>query len=676
MKNLPFLLLLPALLVFFSCDGPGGAVAIEHGGLVLAVDNQMQTKISSKATDKPFMEGFRETEYLALRSGRIGGFKQESHTVEEGPVTVHTFSGANPDGVRKTLTIRLDERFPGLATFQVAYANQGEKTFDVERWVNHDYAVESAGDAPLFWSFNGSSTSAREDWIQPVDTVFNKKNYLGMNNADYGGGIPVSDLWRRDGGIAIGHTELTPKLVSLPVEKARYEQQAQMRVEYEYPWEAVFRPGDELSTFETFVSVHQGDCFSTLRQFSQLMRAKGMQFVQSPPSAFEPMWCAWGYERDFTLEEVIGTLPKVAELGLKWATLDDGFQITEGDWTTNREKFPNGEADMRRLVKAIHDAGLKAQIWWAPLAVSPDSRLLREHPNILLRTSEWAPQYITWWDAWYMAPTDSVVLQHTKDVVTMFIRDWDFDGLKLDGQHLNAVEPDHGDHGQEYPEQAVEELPDFFHLIYNTATGIKPDALIQHCPCGTCMSFYNMPATNQTVSSDPLDSRQIRQKGKVYKAIIPEVAYFGDHVELSDDRSDFASSFGVGAVLGTKFTWPKDNPSVSPPGYLLTPEKEVIWKKWISLYNEKMLSKEPYLGDLYDIGYDMPETHVIRKGEALYYAFYAKKWDGPVELRGLEQGKTYRLRDYFNGVDLGEAVGETGRLDAKFEGFLLIEAAP
>ena len=38
-----------------------------------------------------------------------------------------------------------------------------------------------------------------------------------MNSTDYGGGTPVVDVWRRDVGIAIGHLEHAPKLVSLPV---------------------------------------------------------------------------------------------------------------------------------------------------------------------------------------------------------------------------------------------------------------------------------------------------------------------------------------------------------------------------------------------------------------------------------------------------------------------------
>jgi alpha-galactosidase len=172
------------------------------------------------------------------------------------------------------------------------------------------------------------------------------------------------------------------------------------------------------------------------------------------------------------------------------------------------------------------------------------------------------------------------------------------------------------------------------------------------------------------VASDPLSSWQVRLKGKTYKALAPGTAYFGDHVELSDRGNDFASSFGVGAVLGTKFTWPANNPTGED--LLLTPEKELIWKKWFSLYDEKMLSKEAYLGSLYDIGYDKPETHVIKKGDTLHYAFYAKNWTGKVEFRGLAEG-TYEVRDYFNDQVLGTLQATNPYLDVTFEQFLLAE---
>ena len=131
--------------------------------------------------------------------------------------------------------------------------------------------------------------------------------------------------------------------------------------------------------------------------------------------------------------------------------------------------------------------------------------------------------------------------------------------------------------------------------------------------------------------------------------------------------------FGIGAVLGTKFTWPKNNPKVKAD-YRLTSEKEVIWKKWFSLYNEKMLSTGEYVNGLYDIGYSRPEAHVIRKDGTLYYAFYASSFDGDILVKGLEEGKKYELYDYFNEVSLGEVEGPEARLHCKFERALLFQA--
>ena len=88
-----------------------------------------------------------------------------------------------------------------------------------------------------------------------------------------------------------------------------------------------------------------------------------------------------------------------------------------------------------------------------------------------------------------------------------------------------------------------------------------------------------------------------------------------------------------------------------------------------------MLSRGEYLGDLYDIGFDRPEAHVIRKGAEMYYAFFAPHWSGPIELRGL-QDRAYRVVDYVNGKDFGKVHGPTARMSADFDKHLLIEARP
>jgi alpha-galactosidase len=147
----------------------------------------------------------------------------------------------------------------------------------------------------------------------------------------------------------------------------------------------------------------------------------------------------------------------------------------------------------------------------------------------------------------------------------------------------------------------------------------------------------------------------------MYKALLgPESAVYGDHVELSamtrvgndwkEHGDDFASTIGTGGVVGTKFVWPDPGPKFKNVN--LTQAKEERWKKWIGLYNEKMLSKGDF-EDLYVTGYDMPEAYAIAKDGRMYYAFFAPaNWHGEIELRGLKTGK-YRVSDYAEGRDLG-----------------------
>jgi hypothetical protein len=58
-------------------------------------------------------------------------------------------------------------------------------------------------------------------------------------------------------------------------------------------------------------------------------------------------------------------------------------------------------------------------------------------------------------------------------------------------------------------------------------------------------------AHNWSVASDPTSSFQVRSKGKTIKGLMgDDVPYFGDHVELSDNHDDFASTLGVEGVVG------------------------------------------------------------------------------------------------------------------------------
>jgi alpha-galactosidase len=421
--------------------------------------------------------------------------------------------------------------------------------------------------------------------------------------------------------------------------------------------------------------VHEGDYYAALKNYRHAMAMKGLKIESAPDSAYEAIWCAWGYERNFDVADVRNTLPKAKELGLKWAVLDDGWQTAEGDWYLNAEKFPNGTSDMQALVSEIKEAGLKAKLWWTPLAVDPGTDLIADHEDMLLLNEDGSPQKITWWDSYYLCPAYDKTIEYSKTLVKTFMEEWGYQGLKIDGQHLNGVPKCYNPkHHHARPEESVENLQVFWEEIYKSALRIDKEAVVEICPCGTAYAFFNLPYMNQSVASDPLSSWQVRLKGKTLKALAGEsAAYYGDHVELSDAKSDFASTVGVGGVVGTKFTLPSVNPDAEKE--LLTAEKEAVWRKWIAIYNEKMLPKGEYLGELYDIGFDRPETHAIRKDRSVFYAFYADKYAGDVEFRGLDARK-YRLVDYDAGTELGVLSGPTASLRVDFEKHLLVEAMP
>jgi alpha-galactosidase len=613
-------------------------------------------------------------------STRVNDFELASHSKQEfeGPygkgTRLQMVGRSESAPVEKSVTVELYHDYPGMAVYQVSFRNNGREPLAVQGWTQLDLTVphETAqSEEPEFWSFCGSTHHDRRDWVQPVRVGFQQDNFMGMEASDYGGGTPIVDVWRRTGGLAIGHLEPTPKIVSLPLTCGESDLKLSMTAKTKQTLKA----REELTLPQAFVATHSGDYFVVLDAYRRLMAVRGIASPKPPKAAYDAVWCAWGYERECTLQLVVDTLPKVRELGLGWAVLDDGWQTNVGDWKVSTARYPGGEDDMRNLVEKIRSQGLEARLWWAPLAVAPGSDLLHDHSDMLLLDKEGAVQNVSWWNSFYLCPGYQPTVDYMTALVRKFIGDWGYAGLKIDGQHLNSVAPCYNPaHKHARPEESVEKLQDFFQAVYQAALQSNPEAVVELCPCGTSYSFFNFRSFNSAPASDPESSWQVRHKGKTLKALMgPSAAFAGDHVELSTGGADFASTVGIGGIVSTKFTWPHDpKPKDS---FLLTPAKEPIWRKWISLYNRQALALGTYRGELYDIGFDKPETHVIEKAGRFYYAFYGRNFSGPVPLRGLKGGR-YHVRDYYNDRKLGEVSAKNNRLQVAFNDFLVIEAVP
>lgn len=658
---------------------------IENKNIIVEFDDMLRSRVFGVFNEEEILVGdYSYSHYIIIDGKKAMGFKPKyieywSINDEFGSGQKYVIIGRNSI-IEQRIIVKVYKEFPYSAFLNVTYTNIGGKKIWIDGWLNNNYMIKSnynseSNNEVLFWSYQSGSYEERPDWILPLKKGFMQENFMGMNSSDYGGGTPISDVWREDIGIAVGHIEKSPKLVSLPVS---VDDHGNGVLGVSYNKRISLDKGECINTFETFVTVHKGDYFNPLSEYRKIMEAEGIVFEPIVCEAYMPTWCAWGYERDFRVEQIYGALPMVKKLGIEWVCLDDGWQAEEGDYELDREKFPRGDLDMKEFVDRVHSLGLKAQLWWIPLAVDPKSKLYKDYPEYIILDKEGKPQFISWWDNYYMCPSYEKVKEHTKDALKKILIDWGFDGLKIDGQHLNAAPPCYNKaHNHDYPEKSYEEMSEFFKMVYDFTREIKHDAVVMFCPCGTSYSFFTMPFYNEPVASDPESSWQIRTKGKAFKALMgPYTAFHGDHVELSDKGDDFASTIGVGGVVDTKFTWPKGSGPISivdpNANYDLDEEKEEIWLKWLNLYNNKMLSKGEYLGGLYTIGYDYPETHVIKKDEKMYYAFFAEDWDGDIELRGLENGE-YSIFDYENNISLGSISTKSTKIKVSFRDHMLIE---
>ncbi len=677
LASVPALFAAQRVLAADAVAGPVRAT-VRDKAITIEFDGWMRSRVSAHGAA---ITGFDDSETLIAPAGssfarflvtdvRAGRSAIDGVT---GAQTVIT--GSSSDGLEKTVTLTPDPAHPGFVVVVTRYRNLSSAAVKIAGWRNAGHTV--LPDDGGFWSFSGASYADRRDWIQPVGPAFDQRNFMGMNASDYGGGTPVADVWRRDRGLAVGHIETRPRLLALPL--TRTAQGAAIAIQGDQTFD--LQPGASFETPACFIAVHQGDCFAPLTAYREVMARRGLAAPQPPATAYEPTWCAWGYERNFTVAEIVGTLPKVKEIGLEWAVMDDGWQVAEGDWRPDTGKFPRGEADMIAFTKSVREAGLRPRLWLAPLAADPGSDLLHDHTDMLLLDENGAVNDVTWWNAFTLCPAYQPTIDHSVALVRKIIGEWGFAGLKLDGQHLNGVPRCFNKaHNHARPEEAAEKLQDYWKALYDAALAIDPQAVMELCPCGTSFAFHSTPYMNQTPASDPLTSWQVRLKGKTFKAILgPAAPYSGDHVELSDGGRDFASTVGIGGIVSTKFTWPRDTPNPSgtlpPGGYVLDAAKEAEWRRWIAIYNDTRLAQGRYLGDLYDIGFDRPEAHAVAKGKKQYYAFYADSFAGTVELRGLPRG-VHRVRNLYSGADLGTVRGPSARLSAAFDKHLLVEVSP
>jgi len=161
-------------------------------------------------------------------------------------------------------------------------------------------------------------------------------------------------------------------------------------------------------------------------------------------------WCSWyQYYQKVSADDIRQNLKTISDykkqIPLSLVQIDDGFESQIGDWFTFRNTFPNGVAG---LSEEIRQSGLEPGLWLAPFIVHPKSKLIKEHPDYILRNRNGRPVNAGFvWNVFTIALdlTHPGAMDYAWCVVEKAVKEWGFNYLKLDFLYAAALPGHHKD---------------------------------------------------------------------------------------------------------------------------------------------------------------------------------------------------------------------------------------
>ncbi|TAL65554.1 MAG: hypothetical protein EPN88_09470 [Bacteroidetes bacterium] len=616
--------------------------------------------------------------------------RKQSTDPEFGTGLEANISGTYSQGdlkIERQTRIFIPDKFPRVALFKTSYANLGSKNIHVDsvfsqRVLLNRQLAEPSEQPFKFATFQGGVVEAGKTysliWLAPG---FRQDNFQGMHRTKghdiLGGGMPFIDIWGKTMGIAIAHLEKKPQWLSLPVQVQQdgtVDAGILEKTDDKLGLKEWLKPGESFQTVLSAVIFHHLDFFDALQTYHTLLECRGINIMKtSPKEAYEPYWKGWGFGFNFTLDMFYKVLPELKAIGINIANLDDGWSKLYGDWDGSKEtgKFPNGDKDIIKFVDNLHKQGFKTNLWWYPLGVSPGSKLAKERPDLLVQNEDGSFPTDSR-NVYQLCPAYEPAMKYIQDLVKKFTSKWGFDGLYTDTRGLTGVPPCFNKaHHHKSPLESFQEIPQAFKVVYETLQNYNKNAFQEVCICGVVHSPYNMPYYQIANATDPLSRAQMRNRIKVEKGIHGPTFCVGDCYQVPKDEwqgysidQSFESAMGTGAQVTTFY---KD----------LDSSQLQIWKKWIPKYRELAISSGEYL-NLYDLAFDKPETHVVKKGNNLFFGIYADSIPPaqPIQLRGLTRDVEYSVYDYANDKQLGTVNGANPVIQADFKENLLLQLTP
>ncbi|MEY8463226.1 alpha-galactosidase [Streptococcus merionis] len=218
---------------------------------------------------------------------------------------------------------------------------------------------------------------------------------------------------------------------------------------------------------------------------------------------------------DVNESKMLALVDKATELGFEAIVLDDGWfqgrddsKSSLGDWVVDREKFPS---DLSRIVEKTRQSGLKFGIWFEPEMISPNSKLIKEKPEWVMKSSQYPALYGRNQLILDLAQKD--VQDFLIEMLSQFIKRYRIDYIKWDmNRHISdpfSQRPT-GQHPKAYSHLYILGL----YRIIDRLTSLFPQVLFENCSSGGGRfdfgMLYYFPQTWTSDNTDGFDRQEIQ----------------------------------------------------------------------------------------------------------------------------------------------------------------------
>ncbi|MCI0620655.1 MAG: hypothetical protein L0387_03135 [Acidobacteria bacterium] len=583
---------------------------------------------------------------------------------------------ASGGSLKKTVTVEIYEKYPGTALFRTTYTNLGSAPVTVNTVYETMWRLNSAG----LWALHP------RNWIWGEDFLFPVEPGLQLSGANFvrrpgkagpistGGGLPAVSLLAPQTTVTLGYLSSKLKIVRFPLR----EESGAVTVGVERDIglgaeRSSISPGATFESIPTFLSLHSGDFYEGVRIMSRLLHDEGLRYANpSIEHLTAPAWSNRGNRDAWSKQYILDMLPLLRKYGIKWIHVGDPWQNNLGDYGPGL-KFADAE-DLREFIAHLHQQGFGVTAFMSDLFVDPVARAAKEHPDYFVQGENGKALISTGFAKNYLmlCPSYAPAREFMRQVSVKLARDFGFDGVKNDGNSLpppcyNAV------HKHPYPEQSTEDYYLLNQVVYDTFAELKPKSFVgAFCFDGVVPYLGHLLYTSRPwPNADQTSEWQARLKQKLFKAILgPQRTLLDDHSDakyLTGRRGTWflgpVSGLAMGSVLETVINQDYD--------YRGHHYDEIF----AAYHRERLPEGGEYL-NLYNMIHERPEGHVVRKSGKLYYGFFTKRFEGDLELRGLENGKRYQVIDYLHGSTYPEvlAKGLTAVLkNVQFDEYLLLK---